>query len=358
MIIHHGKNNLVAKDFETSFSAQEKLYSVVVTENTVEIHLFWTGKGTCCIPSQGTYGPLISAISVTPKFTPSVSNALPSDNNNTGLIVGLVLSVTVFCALLVLFIWWRKKLKDKMKDNEELRGLVTMSNIFSYGELRTATNDFDPKNKLGEGGYGVVYKGKLGSDGRDVAVKQLSLTSKQGKREFIAEIETISTVLHRNLVKLYGCCIKGSKRLLVYEYMEKNSLDQTLFGNIDLVLDWPTRFAICIGTAKGLAYLHEESRVKIVHRDSNILLDADFNPKISDFGLAKLYDDKKTHISTRVAGTIGYLAPEYALRGHLTEKVDVFSFGVVALEILTGRQNTNPRLPTEEIYLLDWVCVN
>lgn len=112
----------------------------------------------------------------------------------------------------------------------ELRGLVSMSNIFSYAELRIATNNFNPENKLGEGGYGVVYKGKLRSDGRDIAVKQLSLTSKQGKREFIAEIETISTVLHRNLVKLYGCCIEGGKRLLVYEYMERKSLDQTLFG--------------------------------------------------------------------------------------------------------------------------------
>ncbi|KAF5823079.1 putative protein kinase RLK-Pelle-SD-2b family [Helianthus annuus] len=194
--------------------------------------------------------------------------------------------------------------------------------------------------KLGEGGFGPVYKGTL-DDGRAIAVKQLSVASHQGKAQFIAEIATKSVVQHRNLVKLYGCCIERVKRLLVYEYLENKSLDQALF-------------------ARGLAYMHEGSRIRIIHRDvkaSNVLLDADLNPKISDFGLAKLYDDKKTHMSTRVAGTIGYLAPEYAMRRHLTEKADAFRFGVVALEIVSGRPNSDSTLEDEQIYLLEWLGI-
>ncbi|RWW85238.1 hypothetical protein BHE74_00006113 [Ensete ventricosum] len=176
----------------------------------------------------------------------------------------------------------------------------------------------------------------------------------------MTEIAIISAVQHRNLVKLYGCCVEGGKRLVVYEYLENKSLDQAIFGisKNSLHLDWPIRFEICLGIARALAYLHEESRVRIVHRDvkaSNILLDANLNPKISDFGLAKLYDDNKTHISTRVAGTIGYLAPEYAMRGHLTEKADVFAFGVVVLEVLSGRSNADQSLKNEKVYLLEWV---
>ncbi|KAA8537118.1 hypothetical protein F0562_029596 [Nyssa sinensis] len=243
-----------------------------------------------------------------------------------------------------------------LHESAELLGIGPRPNKFSYAELKTATEDFNPSKKLGEGGFGPVYKGTL-NDRRVVAVKQLSVASQQGKSQFITEIATISAVQHRNLVKLYGCCIDGNRRLLVYEYLENKSLDQALFGKVDLHLDWPTRFSICLGTARGLAYLHEESRPRIVHRDvkaSNILLDAELCPKISDFGLAKLYDDKKTHISTRVAGTIGYLAPEYAMRGHLTEKADVFGFGVVALEIVSGRPNSDNSLDTDKIYLLEW----
>ncbi|KAL2928128.1 hypothetical protein RDABS01_033556 [Bienertia sinuspersici] len=145
------------------------------------------------------------------------------------------------------------------------------------------------------------------SDGRVVAVKQLSVSSKQGKSQFITEIATISAVQHRNLVKLYGCCLDGKNRLLVYEYLQNKSLDKVLFGDSNLELNWAQRFEVCLGVARGLTYLHQESRLRIVHRDvksSNILLDSDLNPKISDFGLAKLYDDKKTHMSTGVAGTV------------------------------------------------------
>lgn len=194
-------------------------------------------------------------------------------------------------------------------------------------------------------------------DGRVIAVKQLSQSSHQGKSQFVTEVATISAVQHRNLVKLYGCCIDSNTPLLVYEYLENGSLDRALFGDSSLNLDWSTRFNTILGIARGLTYLHEESSVRIVHRDikaSNVLLDDSLTPKISDFGLAKLYDDNKTHVSTKVAGTFGYLAPEYAMRGHLTEKADVFAFGVVALETVAGRSNTDNSLEEDKIYLFEW----
>ncbi|KAL8505344.1 hypothetical protein ACS0TY_016547 [Phlomoides rotata] len=362
------QGNLEVKDFDirreaagVSLRAVERQFNVTVSENYFEVHLFWAGKGTCCVPQQATFGPSISAISATPNFRPTVANNPPSEKNNrTGLIVGIVVPLAVASLLslfAVYYVFQRRKRQKKFED-DELLGIDARPYTFSYSELRAATDDFNPANKLGEGGFGPVYMGKLG-DGRAVGVKQLSVKSHQGKAQFLAEIATISAVQHRNLVKLYGCCIEGDKRLLVYEYLENKSLDQLLFGtrSKSLYLDWGTRYDICLGVARGLAYLHEESRPRVVHRDvkaSNILLDSDLTPKISDFGLAKLYDDKKTHISTRIAGTIGYLAPEYAMRGHLTEKADVFGFGVVALEIISGRPNSDPSLENDKIYLLEW----
>ncbi|KAK1281050.1 putative LRR receptor-like serine/threonine-protein kinase [Acorus gramineus] len=364
------QGNLVQKDFDIrkeaggSFKAIKKEFIASVPNNFLEIHLFWAGKGTCCIPYQGLHGPMISAISASPKGT--VSNVPPTTSSakkaKTGLVVGIIVPIGILALMLLfgVFMWRRKQRRLRMAEDEELLGSGARPNTFSYAELRTATEDFNDSNKLGEGGFGQVYKGKL-ADGREVAVKQLSVTSHQGKSQFVTEIAMISAVQHRNLVKLYGCCIEGDRRVLVYEYLVNKSLDQALFGKSSLQLDWPTRFNICLGTARGLAYLHEESRVRIVHRDvkaSNILLNADLNPKISDFGLAKLYDDKKTHLSTRVAGTYGYLAPEYALWGHLTEKVDVFGFGVVALEIISGRQNCDLSMDKDKVYLLEWVCLH
>ncbi|KAJ9687184.1 hypothetical protein PVL29_015866 [Vitis rotundifolia] len=360
------QGDLVLKDFDIrkeaggiSFQAVKKEFTAQVLENYIEIHLFWAGKGTCCVPAQGTYGPSISAISATPNFEPTVSNTAPNGKKNrTGLIVGIAVALGVVCFLAVFAVYYfvlRRKRPYENQD-EELLGMDARPYTFSYAELKNATGDFSPSNKLGEGGFGPVYKGTL-SDGRVVAVKQLSVSSHQGKNQFVTEIATISAVQHRNLVKLYGCCIEGVNRSLVYEYLENKSLDQALFGEGNLDLVWPTRYDICLGVARGLAYLHEESRVRIVHRDvkaSNILLDYYLNPKISDFGLAKLYDDTKTHISTHVAGTIGYLAPEYAMRGHLTEKADVFGFGVVVLEIVSGRPNSDTSLEKEKTYLLEW----
>uniref|UniRef100_A0A0E0LS96 non-specific serine/threonine protein kinase n=1 Tax=Oryza punctata TaxID=4537 RepID=A0A0E0LS96_ORYPU len=340
-----------------SFTAVYKSYTTTVSKNFLEIHLFWAGKGTCCVPIQGYYGPLISALSVTPNFTPTVRNGVPKKKSKAGAIVGIVIAASVLGSAILFGIFMVIKKRRRMaQQQEELYNLVGQPDVFSNAELKLATDNFSSQNILGEGGYGPVYKGVL-PDGRVIAVKQLSQSSHQGKSQFVTEVATISAVQHRNLVKLHGCCIDSNTPLLVYEYLKNGSLDKALFGNGSIKLDWATRFEIILGIARGLTYLHEESSVRIVHRDikaSNVLLDTDLIPKISDFGLAKLYDEKKTHVSTGIAGTFGYLAPEYAMRRHLTEKVDVFAFGVIALEIVAGRSNTNNSLEESKIYLFEW----
>ncbi|KAK4755281.1 hypothetical protein SAY87_009038 [Trapa incisa] len=209
--------------------------------------------------------------------------------------------------------------------------------------MKAATNNFNSSNKIGEGAFGSVYKGRLG-DGTAVAVKVLSveLESLKGEREFLAEITALSNLRHQNLVTLRGCCIEGADRFLVYDYMENICLVHSMLGEEQKrrKFNWKLRRDILMGIARALAYLHEEVRPYIVHRDikgSNILLDGQFTPKVADFGLSKLFGDNMSHISTRVAGTLGYLAPEYAISGHLTRKSDVYSFGVLLLEIITGR---------------------
>lgn len=248
------------------------------------------------------------------------------------------------------------KKKHVSEIEQELSGVHNVV-LFSYKELRIATDDFSPLNKIGEGGFGSVYKGTL-KYGRVAAIKVLSAESKQGVNEFLTEIKVLGDVQHDNLVKLYGCCAEDDHRILVYNYFENNSLAQTLIGGnrSGIQFSWQTRAKICIGVAKGLAFLHEEMRPRIIHRDikaSNILLDKDLNPKIADFGLAKLMPPNATHISTRVAGTIGYLAPEYAIRGQVTRRSDVYSFGVLLVEIVSGRSNTNTHLPLDQQYLLE-----
>ncbi|TKY49337.1 LRR receptor serine/threonine-protein kinase [Spatholobus suberectus] len=242
-------------------------------------------------------------------------------------------------------------------DDPEIGEGIHNVKIYTYKQLRNATEDFSPANKIGEGGFGSVYKGRL-KDGKVAAIKVLSAESRQGVKEFLTEINVISEIEHENLVKLYGCCVEKNNRILVYNYLENNSLSQTLLGgrHSSIYFDWRTRCKICVGVARGLTFLHEEVRPHIVHRDikaSNILLDKDLTPKISDFGLAKLIPANMTHVSTRVAGTIGYLAPEYAIGGKLTRKADIYSFGVLLVEIVSGRCNTNSRLPIEEQFLLE-----
>ncbi|KAB2081261.1 hypothetical protein ES319_A05G119700v1 [Gossypium barbadense] len=260
--------------------------------------------------------------------------------------------------LITLLLFWVRKSRNNMavpqEDAEappELQGPLT----YTYKELNFATTNFSQQNKLGEGGFGEVYKGIL-KNGRVVAVKKLAISkSEKVKAEFDTEVKLISNVHHRNLVRLVGCCSKGPELLLVYEFMPNGSLDKHLFGQGHGSLNWKQRFDIIVGTAKGLAYLHEEFHACIIHRDikpSNILLDRDFQPKIADFGLVRLLPEDQTHLSTKFAGTFGYTAPEYAIHGQLSVKVDTYSFGVVVLEIISGLKNNETSLdPTAEFLL-------
>nr|XP_004293003.2 PREDICTED: receptor-like serine/threonine-protein kinase SD1-8 isoform X1 [Fragaria vesca subsp. vesca] len=216
--------------------------------------------------------------------------------------------------------------------------------FFSFSAIKTATDYFAESNKLGEGGYGPVYKGKLLQEGQEIAVKRLSKISRQGLEEFKNEVSVICKLQHRNLVRLLGCCIEAEESILIYEFMPNNSLNSFIFDSSKhVLLDWERRMSIIEGIAQGLLYLHKYSRLRIIHRDlktSNILLDCDLNPKISDFGMARIVGDNDIRGQTkRVVGTIGYMSPEYAMDGLFSEKSDVFSFGVIILEVISGKKN-------------------
>ncbi|KAH7844985.1 hypothetical protein Vadar_033893 [Vaccinium darrowii] len=300
------QGELVQKDFNIEDEAGGigkaiiKNYTANVTDGTLEIRFYWAGKGTTGIPVRGVYGPLISAISVNnPDFVPPPEH---KKRISGGVVVGIVVAVAIaFVIILLLVIVCRRGfLNRKGTLEQDLRGLDLQTGSFTLRQIKAATNNFDDANKIGEGGFGPVYKGLL-SDGTVIAVKKLSSKSKQGNREFVNEIGMISALQHPHLVKLYGCCIEGNQLLLVYEYMENNSLARALF--------------------------------------------------------AKLDEEESTHMSTRIAGTYGYMAPEYAMRGHLTDKTDVYSFGIVALEIVSGRSNHSYRTKEYCLYLLDWALV-
>ncbi|XP_047965114.1 G-type lectin S-receptor-like serine/threonine-protein kinase At4g27290 [Salvia hispanica] len=248
---------------------------------------------------------------------------------------------------LFLFYHVRKNPKQQQQESDNLRSSGETHDeqkipMFELSTMINATNGFSADNKLGEGGFGPVFKGLL--DGKEIAVKRLSTTSLQGAHEFKNELICIAKLQHRNLVKLLGCCIQGEERMLVYEYMTNKSLDLILFDEVKRkILDWPRRFDIINGIARGLMYLHQDSRLRVIHRDlkaSNILLDSDMIPKISDFGLARICGGNETGAKTsRVVGTYGYMSPEYAVEGLFSVKSDVFSFGVLVLEIISGKRN-------------------
>ncbi|XP_028797660.1 probable receptor-like protein kinase At2g42960 [Neltuma alba] len=245
-----------------------------------------------------------------------------------------------------------------------LVGLPEVSHLgwghwFTLRDLELATNRFSAENVLGEGGYGVVYKGRL-INGTEVAVKKILNNLGQAEKEFRVEVEAIGHVRHKNLVRLLGYCIEGVHRLLVYEYVNNGNLEQWLHGALRQhgILTWEARMKVVLGTAKALAYLHEAIEPKVVHRDiksSNILIDDEFNAKVSDFGLAKLLDSGESHITTRVMGTFGYVAPEYANTGLLNEKSDIYSFGVLLLEAVTGRDPVDYGRPANEVNLVEWL---
>ncbi|CAL5402886.1 unnamed protein product [Camellia sinensis] len=271
----------------------------------------------------------------------------------------VILTVTtgmlLLCLILFLYVW--KNRKHKQLKRKVIMGYISEQNytnsesqkedfqlpFFDFATIVNATDNFSINNKLGEGGFGSVYKGEL-RGGQEMAVKRLSRNSTQGLDEFKNEVLYIAKLQHRNLVKLLGCCIQGEEKMLIYEYMPNKSLDYFIFDQTQsTLLDWPKRFNIIIGISRGLLYLHQDSRLRIIHRDlkaSNILLDIDMNPKISDFGLARSFGGNETKANTnRVVGTYGYMPPEYAVHGHFSVKSDVFSFGVLVLEIVSGKRN-------------------
>ncbi|XP_031499624.1 cysteine-rich receptor-like protein kinase 44 [Nymphaea colorata] len=259
--------------------------------------------------------------------------------------VAVAISLLVLCILILGLFLWRRKTKNPSpipvkRDRDDDPELLD----FSLASIRAATNDFSEANKIGEGGYGPVYKGII--DGKEIAVKRLSNQSGEGSIEFKNEVRLIAKLQHRNLVRLFGCCMESQEKILVYEYVPNNSLGSILFeSDKRLPLDWATRLKIITGIARGLLYLHEDSRLKIIHRDlkpNNVLLDNEMNPKISDFGMAKICGMDETHGNTkRIAGTYGYMSPEYVIRGNYSLKSDVFSFGVLLLEIVSGKKNTS-----------------
>ncbi|KAG6407533.1 hypothetical protein SASPL_130525 [Salvia splendens] len=241
--------------------------------------------------------------------------------------------------------------------------------VFSLTELREATNNFNRLLKIGEGGFGSVYKGSImpadGGDGPPiiVAIKKLNTQGLQGHKQWIAEVQFLGVLDHPNLVKLLGYCAvngeRGIQRLLVYEYMQNKSLEDHLFNRSVPTIPWIRRLSIILGAAQGMAYLHEGLEVQVIYRDfksSNVLLDTDFNPRLSDFGLAREGPTgNRTHVSTAPVGTRGYAAPEYVETGHLSVKSDIWSFGVVLYEILAGRRTFDRNLPSAEQKLLGWV---
>ncbi|XP_034696954.1 receptor-like serine/threonine-protein kinase SD1-8 [Vitis riparia] len=286
-----------------------------------------------------------------------------------------VTCITVGSAVLLLglgicYLWKRKKMKIMWNGKTRQRGLSERSHdyilneavipskrdytdevktdelelpLFDFGTIVMATNNFSDTNKLGQGGFGCVYKGML-LEGEEIAVKRLAKNSGQGIEEFMNEVRLIARLQHRNLVQLLGCCVEMEEKMLIYEYMQNRSLDSILFDEEkSSLLDWGRRFNIICGVARGLLYLHQDSRFRIIHRDlkaSNVLLDGEMNPKISDFGMARIFGRDQTEANTkRVVGTYGYMSPEYAMDGLFSVKSDVFSFGVLVLEIISGKKN-------------------
>ncbi|KAK4367438.1 hypothetical protein RND71_011230 [Anisodus tanguticus] len=270
-----------------------------------------------------------------------------SSGKSKGVIVAIVLGVTAFTMLALSVAYTARKRSLTRKRARINLGKISSSYNrsslnYKYENLEKATNYFDPSTKVGQGGNGSVYKGTL-PNGKVIAVKRLFFNTRQWVDEFFNEVNLINGIEHKNLVKLLGCSIEGPESLLVYEFVTNKSLDQYLFDkNKVKILSWEERFRIIVGTAEGIDFLHGGSAIRIIHRDiksSNVLLDENLEAKIADFGLARCFAADKTHLSTGIAGTLGYMAPEYLVKGQLTEKADVYSYGVLVLEIVCGRKN-------------------
>ncbi|XP_058725199.1 cysteine-rich receptor-like protein kinase 44 [Vicia villosa] len=305
-----------------------------------------------------------------PTATPSPP---PPVKSKTTTIIAIVVSVVAIMVLILIFIYLRarkrsKRLRIQEEEEEEEEDddadeiEISESLQFKLDTIRYATNDFCDENELGQGGFGTVYRGTL-PNGQEIGVKRLSKDSGQGDLEFKNEVVLLAKLQHRNLVRLLGFCIEGRERLLVYEFVYNKSLDYFIFDETKRAcLKWERRFKIIAGIARGILYLHEDSRLRIIHRDlkaSNILLDGEMNPKIADFGMARLFAVDQTQENTnRIVGTYGYMAPEYVMHGQFSVKSDVFSFGVLILEIISGHKNNDVRRGDTNEYLLSFVWRN
>ncbi|XP_042506330.1 putative receptor-like protein kinase At4g00960 isoform X2 [Macadamia integrifolia] len=271
-------------------------------------------------------------------------------------VIAIPLAIAVTVLSIICFYVRRRKKKKKANLMDDYTNVDSLQ--FGFITIKTATDNFSDANKLGAGGFGAVYKGRL-SDGQEIAVKRLSGNSSQGEAEFKNEVALLAKLQHRNLVGLIGFCLEGKEKQLIYEFVPNGSLDYFIFDPSKRAeMDWRMHYKIIEGTARGILYLHEDSQIKIIHRDlkpSNILLDADMNPKISDFGMARLVMMDQTLVNTkRVVGTYGYMPPEYALKGLFSVKSDVFSFGVIVLEMISGKKIRSFHLTEDSQTLLEY----
>ncbi|CAJ2664308.1 unnamed protein product [Trifolium pratense] len=290
-----------------------------------------------------------------PVFKRESSNSL-SGKAIVGIVVGCFVLVC-FSLVLLYFLWWKRRRNDEEDDDVEEWEMEYWPHRFSYEELCIATKDFHNEKLIGSGGFGRVYKGTLVNKTL-IAVKCVNHDSKQGLREFMAEISSMGRLQHKNLVQMKGWCRKGNELMLVYDYMPNGSLNKWVFDKPEKVLGWNQRRRILVDVAEGLNYLHHGWDQVVIHRDiksSNILLDADMRGRLGDFGLAKLYQHGQVPNTTRVVGTIGYLAPEIANVAAPTSASDVYSFGVVLLEVACGRRPLEAMVVDEEVVLIDWV---
>ncbi|TKY51076.1 Cysteine-rich receptor protein kinase 25 [Spatholobus suberectus] len=308
-----------------------------------DLYPFYSTNTTASAPTPTTSGPV-------PPTPTNSSNSGGSSGISSGTIVAIVVPITVAVLLFIVGIWLLSKRAAKKRNSAqdpktgtEISAVESLR--FDFITIKAATNKFSDTNKLGEGGFGEVYKGLLPS-GQEVAVKRLSKSSGQGGEEFKNEVEVVAKLQHRNLVRLLGFCLEGEEKILIYEFVANKSLDYIIFDpEKQRSLDWTRRYKIVEGIARGIQYLHEDSRLKIIHRDlkaSNVLLDGDMNPKISDFGMARIFGVDQTQANTnRIVGTYGYMSPEYAMHGEYSAKSDVYSFGVLILEIISGKKNSS-----------------
>ncbi|XP_058187677.1 L-type lectin-domain containing receptor kinase IX.1-like [Rhododendron vialii] len=367
--------------------------SIMYNASTKNLSVFWSYGGNSNSQSNSSLSYKIDLMEVLPEwvmvgfsaatgeyvekntleswqFTSSFDTKTTSAKHakDSKLMVGLTVSmgVLIFGGMIFIGSAVLRKRRRVRREKTEKMNLTSINDDlergagprrFSYGDLVTATNNFSAERKLGEGGFGGVYKGYLNDLDMAVAVKKISRGSRQGKKEYTTEVKIISRLRHRNLVQLIGWCHDQGEFLLVYEFMPNGSLDAHLFGK-KIPLTWAMRYKVTLGLASALLYLHEEWEQCVVHRDiksSNIMLDSGFNVKLGDFGLARLMDHELGPQTTGLAGTLGYLAPEYISTGKASKEADVFSFGVVVLEIASGRKSIRPTDEESEIGLVEWV---